>query len=382
MSENKESVAPGDESGSRPEVDRYDLASELGRRRWIRALSATLSDEKVAGWREGFEQRHPPVRSWISGWQPIPALPVCARNSSNGEIEFLEQFVPPAPITMEHVQQIRRFTRTESSCDPDETLEQINQARIDTAFKSWNDRLQLAAEELRRRESPQEGRNNIEASPSRGGKRGRSRAVKRIDLEFRPPNYFWPLGIERRLLFRIKGVRRKKAVKALLDSGRHEEIPGFLAKSALSKAERIAIGRLHPMFMGDDYPSDKDERWVEIARITIHSMLSDVTAVFAKCGPDGITYRVVDECGGETLSGDNECTSNSLLSLGELADFYLGAFDLMDVLEGNEFEDLDSMQGFFRTSSAFYAQFDVLLRQRVVETFGPDYWDRGDDEDA
>ena len=116
-----------------------------------------------------------------------------------------------------------------------------------------------------------------------------------IDLEFRPQSYFWPLGLEKHLLSRIKGAQRKEALKALLDSGRLDDIPDFLAKSALSEEERRAIGRIHPMFMGGEYLPDMDEQEVEIARISIHSTTSDVTSVYARRTPQGIAYRVVDE---------------------------------------------------------------------------------------
>ncbi|MDP2325742.1 MAG: hypothetical protein Q8N51_17180 [Gammaproteobacteria bacterium] len=144
----------------------------------------------------------------------------------------------------------------------------------------------------------------------------------------------------------------------------------FLAKSALSQAERRAIGRIHPMFMGGEYLPDMDEQEVEIARISIHSTTSDVTSVYARRGQDGIAYRVVDEYEGETLSGDNERTSKSPLSLEELTEFFLGAWPLMDVLEMNYEGDLDGMLGFFWADSAFYPALDALLRERVEEAFG------------
>jgi hypothetical protein len=68
-----------------------------------------------------------------------------------------------------------------------------------------------------------------------------------IDLNFRPPSYFWPMGLETHLLSRIKGVERKAALKRLIDSGRLEDIPAFLAQSGLSQDERQMLGLLAPI---------------------------------------------------------------------------------------------------------------------------------------
>src|SRR2546426_289101 len=96
--------------------------------------------------------------------------------------------------------------------------------------------------------------------------------VDGIDLAFRPSSYFWPLGLETHLLSRIKGAERKAALKHLIDAKRLDEIPDFLARSALSHAERLALGRIHPDFMGGEYLPNLSAREVEIARITIASV--------------------------------------------------------------------------------------------------------------
>lgn len=51
--------------------------------------------------------------------------------------------------------------------------------------------------------------------------------VPGVDLEFRPKSYFWPLGLEKRLLARIKGAERKGALKQLIDAGLIDQIPTF-----------------------------------------------------------------------------------------------------------------------------------------------------------
>ena len=83
-----------------------------------------------------------------------------------------------------------------------------------------------------------------------------------------------------------------------------------------------------------------------------------------------IAYRVVDEYGGDTLSGRAARTSVRPLTLEELADFFLGAWSLFEVLDCN-FEDgtLADRLGFFDGESAYYADFDLLLRQKVAARF-------------
>ena len=89
--------------------------------------------------------------------------------------------------------------------------------------------------------------------------------VPGIDFAFRPRSYFWPLGRETHLLTRIKGAERKAALKRLIDAGRIDEIPDFLAQSTLSETERQALGRMHPAFMGGEYLPNMLQTEVEIA---------------------------------------------------------------------------------------------------------------------
>ena len=79
--------------------------------------------------------------------------------------------------------------------------------------------------------------------------------------------------------------------------------------------------------MGGEYLPDQKDDEVEIARITIASTTQDVTSVYAGKVDDQIRFRVVDEYGGETLTGPAERASAKPLTLGELFDFFLGAWD-------------------------------------------------------
>jgi hypothetical protein len=191
-----------------------------------------------------------------------------------------------------------------------------------------------------------------------------------IDLNFRPRSYFWPLGLETHLLARIKGAERKAALKRLIYAGQLDEIPDLLAQSALSEADRRALGRFHPAFMSGEYLADLKVDEVMIARITIASTTRDVTCVYARRGKDRIHYRVVDEYGGDTLSGRNTRTSIRPLTLGQLETFFNGAWSIFEVLDANYGDDgynLDEMQKFVVSiDSEFYPDLGWQYRRRIA----------------
>jgi hypothetical protein len=192
---------------------------------------------------------------------------------------------------------------------------------------------------------------------------------KPINLDYRPASYFWPMSLATHLLTTVSGVERRAALERLIAEGRAEEAPQYLATSNLPDDERKAVGAVHPIFMGGEYLAKKDEGEVEIARIEIASTTYDVTSVFAKKVDGVIRYRVVDEYGGDTLSGDNETESKLPLTLDELERFFMGSWSLYEVLEMNFFDETESMLGFFVAKSEFYPDLDRLLRERVVEQF-------------
>lgn len=211
--------------------------------------------------------------------------------------------------------------------------------------------------------------------------------VPGIDLAFRPTSYFWPMGLDKHLLSRIKGAERRRAVEQLLARGKPDELLAFLGRSALDADERRAIGQLHPLFMGGEYLPDLADDEVEIARITIASVTQDVTSVFARRGRNRIRYRVVDEYEGETLSGRTERTSVRPLTLGELEAFFNAAWSIYDVLDmnfGDDGYDPASVQSFSSVTSQFYPQIGALYRARIA-AWGAERraeWERGREETA
>lgn len=190
-----------------------------------------------------------------------------------------------------------------------------------------------------------------------------------IHLDYRPATYFRPQKLERYLLSKVKGTVLRKKLRALFDAGPHAELRTLLTAEGISAADRKALESIHPMFMGGNYLPDADGSEVEIARITIASTTYDVTGVYARPVDGAIHYRVVDEYDGDTLVGPTEARTEQPMTLGELWDFFHGAWPLIDVLELNFQSTLDTCLGLFHAESDFYPDFDRLCRQRVIEHF-------------
>ncbi|NDE18350.1 hypothetical protein EBZ80_25885, partial [bacterium] len=130
-----------------------------------------------------------------------------------------------------------------------------------------------------------------------------------------------------------------------------------------------AWGGFHPSQLGGEFLPRRRNGEVEIARIVINSVTSDVTCVYAKRGKRRIYYRVVDEYEGETLDDRGRRTSKHPLRLGELVDFFLASWDLLRVLDVNFWEHAyppGRVHGFLNViSSDFYPNFGDEVRRRV-----------------
>lgn len=197
-----------------------------------------------------------------------------------------------------------------------------------------------------------------------------------IDLEYRPRGSFFPLSAEKLLTSKIKGETRRLIAEAAVESGDLNEVPSELLQFELVDEERRQLSRIHPSLMGGEYlPSERQDE-VVVARIAIDSSTGDVTCVYARNTEKGILYRVVDEYGGETLSGKTKRLSKRPLTLQELTDFFLGAWHLDEVLEMNSL-DYDGSQRFVHPSSSFYPQFEELVRRKIQEWRGT-----GEEEDG
>ena len=193
--------------------------------------------------------------------------------------------------------------------------------------------------------------------------------ARRIDLDFRPTGYFRPVQLEQYLLSRVKGAELRRGLRQLFEQGRHDEARRLVGDTAALEHHSRAQEGLHPMFMGGNYLPDMSHGEVEIARVRLESVTADVTCIYARSDNGMIRYRVVDEYDGETLEGPTETTSTQPLTLGELVEFLLQAWPLMDVLEMNFEDDRRAAVAFFEAESAFYPALQALLMQRVRQHY-------------
>jgi hypothetical protein len=199
----------------------------------------------------------------------------------------------------------------------------------------------------------------------------RSTPIPATSLSYRPQDYFGRHDEQFTLMTRVKGTMRREALMRALDEGQINDAPAAIKAAALSHEVRQLIGRIHPAFMGGEYLPTVTEREIEIGRISIQSTTGDVTCVYARLVGQRIAYRVVDEYGGETLSDRARRTSMKPLTMGQLIEYFLDAWDLYNCLDCNFGGDLEGMLGFFTAESEFYPCFDETVRDLVRQKFAP-----------
>ena len=198
-----------------------------------------------------------------------------------------------------------------------------------------------------------------------------SSVIGNSGLDYRPNTYFWAHDLKVKLPSDIAGTERRRLYQAAVQAGNTSLFlsdPDF-SSELLEPGLRAAWGRYHPSHLGGEYLPRRACEEVEIARIVIDSTTRDVTCVYAKRGKNRIYYRVVDEYGGETLSNGGTRTSKRPLTLQQLVDFFLGAWNLRAVIGANFHDEGYPSRPVHRflldVSSDFYPDFEHEVRSRV-----------------
>jgi hypothetical protein len=205
-------------------------------------------------------------------------------------------------------------------------------------------------------------------------------AVPGIDLSFRPRTYFGPVPLETHLLSRVAGQERREIVRRELAAGNFDLPPGLLA-CLLDDDARNAIGRIHPAFMGGEYLPPLLDDEVEIARVSLASVMTDQISVRAQRVAGGIACRIVNEYGedgpGYVCRPDR---SELPLTLGELVALIDGAQEgggaAMSALISNVESGADlprEYPDFVRVSSEFYSQLRAYYEARIEAWFDANY---------
>jgi hypothetical protein len=198
---------------------------------------------------------------------------------------------------------------------------------------------------------------------------------EQFDFEFRPDTY-WPwLPSEVQMLSRIKGSARRAAAAAVLETGGPAALDQSLFEDSLNDDELLAVGQLHPAFMGGEYLPDARPAEIEIARIELASTLLDVVSIRARSRGRRIGYAVVDEY--NTTFAFRPATSATPLTLRQLIRLIeqIEAVEqpeaawpentsIIDGLRGNALEwDLDDPTSFVTVSSELYLELSPYFEQ-------------------
>jgi hypothetical protein len=205
--------------------------------------------------------------------------------------------------------------------------------------------------------------------------------VRVINLGFRPRSY-WSVANLRQLVANIKGAARKKRALELIAQGRLEQASDGICADTLSEAQRLALGRVHPNLMGGEYLPAYLPGEVEIARVTLATIMTDVISVRARPAGKRIRYRMVDDYGSTfvirpTLS-KLPLTLQQLVQLIETAESpELGPVGLR-ILDNNLEDSLEpaaSLLGFMEVTSEFYPDLEAhywwAIRRWVAENSKP-----------
>jgi hypothetical protein len=199
--------------------------------------------------------------------------------------------------------------------------------------------------------------------------------ANRIDLSFRPDSYWPESRTPEQLLARIKGrVRRELARRILAEDG-FAGLTAFLAREELPDEERRLWGLQHPSCFGGEYLPSVAAEAVEIARISLASVLDDVISVRAIRKPTRITYAVVDEY--ETKFTPPIQWSKAPLTLGQLievidetvdpdGDYNHGLVWTFWLRQLEYTDDIRQAIGFVDVESAFYPQLTAYYRQEAA----------------
>jgi hypothetical protein len=127
-----------------------------------------------------------------------------------------------------------------------------------------------------------------------------------VDYHFRPPSYWDAPDPLAAILRNIKGDNRRKMIRDFWESNRLEDLDPTLLQDEVDETSRDALVRIDPTFMGGEYLPGYRLGEVEIARICLASLMSDVISIRARPTVAGIAYRVVDEHDGEYQLTINE----------------------------------------------------------------------------
>ena len=203
------------------------------------------------------------------------------------------------------------------------------------------------------------------------------------DLQFRPASYWDHSDPLSAILSGIKGQNRRDMVRDFVAgemAGLLGEVDSDLVADELDERTRMALGMLHPHWMGGEYLPGYLPGEVEIARIVLASVTQDVISVRARSRTCSgrIYYRIVDEYADpdrpdwtcRPASSLEPLTMGGLVALIERAGHPdLGECgSLTDRMRDDQFcDDPGRVVDFVRVESDFYPTLSAWFRERAAE---------------
>ena len=193
---------------------------------------------------------------------------------------------------------------------------------------------------------------------------------KGVNPGFRPKAYFGPQKLEEHLLSNVPGGVVRNRMREMFSAGQDRAAQELIDEIGNDGGEVASyLESIHPMFMGGNYLPERQLGEVEIGRINIKSKTYDVTSVYAGRANGRIRLRVVDEYDCDTLVRHPEMETDQPLTMGALADFFLGVWPFINVVMINAEGELSEGLDLFWVESNFYPDLDLFLRELVTEAY-------------
>ncbi len=218
----------------------------------------------------------------------------------------------------------------------------------------------------------------------------KSRSIRPQSLAWRPTSYWDLTNPISAIVVNVKGAVRRRALRNALQGGAPDALVDELMRDELPNDERRAWSRIHPSFMGGEYLASYLPGEVEIARIQLKTMLSDVISIRARRA-GRIHYRVVDEYPEYHTLALSPRTSTRPLSLGAMVRMLWSiresegegpgfiAYSLNSGIEAGD--DRQTVAEFMTVESEIYPELGGLIAQGIERYLNVKYPVESEEED-
>ena len=193
--------------------------------------------------------------------------------------------------------------------------------------------------------------------------------VQGVDLTFRPSSRLFPLTVEKLLLSRVNGTQRRESLTAAIEQDRLSDLNPFFTQTSLSAEDRRARAAIHPSFMGGEYLPDFEEGELEMARLSLRSVTTDVISIRLRRTEDGFVYRIVDEYMDQDPNGllDEPTTIvvDQPLTMKDFGAFVVQVSRMDHWCDPESHETEEEAQDFVVATSEFYPEFGDYIAEAI-----------------